>query len=445
MTRYAPFDMLREGGDQLPDLRGELEEDRIAEGRLNQEAVLDQPGFTSRNPQDAMNMRRAGMFEQPDGTFIDPYRLVAQERRGRINLAQKRNEEQKQAIADSMLFKVGDTLADTGRMFLSPLFWLKGEDTTKYDPSARLKTGYRNQFESLEDLRAQNVDKFLTSRNQRLAAAATLSNNQRSQQIQMMSPEQKAIYAFAQSSPERMALYAETDPLKQQAAYDQLLQQYMLKQQGKGLQIEDSQGQQFYLSDNQVSAVDRYSKAFVDETQTLREGFGNIQQLLSVKEDGTGITDVAAIFAFIKGIDPGSVVRESEVQLFRQTLSLIDQIELAADKVGSGRLLSADQIKELKRYAKALGDAMGRKFNDRKQTARAQLASIGLESEELQNNYLGGYEAPTFDQQTTTAPTGAVPAGGAVDQLLNQGIDALMKLNEVQTPPMMQGVSGARY
>jgi len=408
MSRYAPFDMLREGGDQLPDLRGELQEDRIAEGRLNQEVLLDQPGFTSQNPQDAMNMRRAGMFEQADGTFVDPYRLVAQERRGRINLAQKRNEEQKQAIADSMLFKFGDTLADTGRMFLSPLFWLKGEDTTKYDPSARLKTGYRNQFESLEDLRAQNVDKFLTSRNQRLAAAATLSNNQRSQQIQMMSPEQKAIYAFAQSSPERMALYAETDPLKQQAAYDQLLQQYMLKQQGKGLQIQDSQGQQFYLSDNQVSAVDRYSKAFVDETKTLRDGFANIQQLIGTpEEDGTGITDVAAIFSFIKGIDPGSVVRESEVQLFQETIGLIERIELNVENKTEGRVLSGDQIKELKRYAKVIGELMSRKFNDRKQIARQQLSSLGLPSEELQNNYLGGYTSPNFGEQVgASSPSG---------------------------------------
>jgi len=408
MSRYAPFDMLREGGDQLPDLRGELQEDRIAEGRLNQEVLLDQPGFISQNPQDAMNMRRAGMFEQPDGTFVDPYRLVAQERRGRINLAQKRNEEQKQAIADSMLFKFGDTLADTGRMFLSPLFWLKGEDTTKYDPSARLKTGYRNQFESLEDLRAQNVDKFLTSRNQRLAATATLSNNQRNQQIQMMSTEQKAIYAFAQSSPERMALYAETDPLQQQAAYDQLLQQYMLKQQGKGLQIEDSQGQQFYLSDNQVSAVDRYSKAFVDQTQTLRDGFGNIQQLLTTpEEDGTGITDVAAIFSFIKGIDPGSVVRDSEVQLFQQTIGLIEKIKLEAKNTSEGRVLSGPQIKELKKYAMRLGEMMSLKFNDRKQIARQQLSSLGLPSEELQNNYLGGYTSPDFGEQVgSSSPSG---------------------------------------
>ena len=440
------YDVLR-GNFDLGDQQALLDERLQDLGGVDVAQPLQQPGIdpTAVGAESAYTMRRAGMIPNQQGQLVDPYRNIALSREARIQIALQQDKARREEIADSTLFKVGDTLADTGRMFLSPLFWLKGEDTTKYDPSERLKTGYRNQFDALQALRETNVEKFLTSRNQRLDAATSLEASRRNQQIQMMSPEQKAIYAFAQSSPERMALYAETDPLKQQAAYDQLLQQYMLNQQGKGLQLKDSQGQQFYLSDNQVSAVDRYSKAFVDETKTLREGFGNIQQLLSVKEDGTGITDVAAIFAFIKGIDPGSVVRESEVQLFQQTLSLIDQIELAAEKVGSGRLLSADQIKELKRYAKALGEAMSRKFNDRKQTARAQLASIGLESEELQNNYLGGYEAPTFDQQTTTAPTGAVPAGGAVDQLLNQGIDALMKLNEGQTPPMMQGVPGARY
>jgi hypothetical protein len=61
--------------------------------------------------------------------------------------------------------------------------------------------------------------------------------------------------------------------------------------------------------------------------------------------------------------------------------------------------LSGDQIKELKRYAKVLGGLMSRKFNDRKQIARQQLSSLGLPSEELQNNYLGGYTAPNFGEQ----------------------------------------------
>jgi hypothetical protein len=260
----------------------------------------------------------------------------------------------------------------------------------------------------LETLRKENVTKFLSSRNQRLAAAATLSNNQRSQQIQMMSPQQKELYGFAQSSPERMALYNENDPALQQASYDQLMQQYMLSQQ-KGLMLKDAQGQQFYLSDNQVGAVDRYSKAFVDQTQTLREGFGNIQQLLATpEEDGTGITDVAAIFSFIKGIDPGSVVRDSEVQLFQQTIGLIEKIRLGAKNTAEGRVLSGTQIKELKKYALRLGEMMSLKFNNRKQIARQQLSSLGLTSEELQNNYLGGYTAPNLQYEETGMTLGPV-------------------------------------
>jgi hypothetical protein len=446
MAGLLPYDMLREGGSQVPDLRAEADLAREAAGVINPEVLLDTvPVQVAKNNKEAAYLQRLGYVPNGNGGFVDPERIFAQDRKLRYDRLEQQMKQRQEQIANSMLFKVGDTLADTGRMFLSPLFWLKGEDQSQYDPSDRLKTGYRNQFESLEALRAASVQKFTTARDVRLAATTNFENSRANQRIQMMSPEQKAIYGFAQTSPERMALYNENDPALRQAAYDKLRQEYNLKELGKGLQLTDSQGQQFYLSDNEVSAVDRASKAFVDETKTLREGFNNIQQLLAVDENGTGITDVAAIFAFIKGIDPGSVVRESEVQLFQQTLSLIDQIELQAKKVGSGRLLSSDQIKELKRYANALGEAMGRKFNDRKQIARQQLSSLGLTSEELQNNYLGGYDAPMFDQETTTGPTGAVPAGGAVDQLLNQGIDALMKLNEGQTPPMMQGVSGAAY
>lgn len=353
MTRYAPFDMLREGGDQLPDLRGELQEDRIAEGRLNQEAVLDQPGFTSRNPQDAMNMRRAGMFEQPDGTFIDPYRLVAQERRGRINLAQKRNEEQKQAIADSMLFKVGDTLADTGRMFLSPLFWLKGEDTTKYDPSARLKTGYRNQFESLEQLRSENVTKFLTSRNQRLAAAATLSNNQRSQQIQAMSPFEKDLQGFAVRKG-LQSMYQ--DP----AQVGQLAQMLRLEK-GQAIRFGDT------VIDAQLhKTVLGRAEKFETVTSGYRDALQGYSALKASLGSGNAVGNIAAVFTFMKTLDPNSVVREGEFQLAAQAGGLHTKLMSMVSNVKTGEFIRPEVAQEMLEVAGEIAALYEGKYNEKR-------------------------------------------------------------------------------
>lgn len=391
MTRYAPFDMLREGGDQLPDLRGELEEDRIAEGRLNQEAVLDQPGFTSRNPQDAMNMRRAGMFEQPDGTFIDPYRLMAQERRGRINLAQKRNEEQKQAIADSMLFKVGDTLADTGRMFLSPLFWLKGEDTTKYDPSARLKTGYRNQFESLEELRAQNVGKFLTSRNQRLAAAATLSNNQRSQQIQAMSPFEKDLQGFAV----RKGLQG----MYQDPAQVGQLAQLLRLEKGEAIRFGDT-----IIDEGLHKVVLGRAEKFETSTSSYRDAMMGFSSLRASLGSGNAVGNIAAVFTFMKTLDPNSVVREGEYKLAAQAGGLYTKLMSMFDNVKTGEFIRPEVAQEMLQVAGEIAALYEGKYNEKRGRYATEFSKYQYSEDDIKTLLGDEVRLNAGDDQGSNAP-----------------------------------------
>jgi hypothetical protein len=452
MAGIAPFDMLREGGNLLPDLEGQYQSKLLELGGQDPTLAFQAPGINPAdiNPESAsaMDLVNAGMVDDGQGRLRDPMRDIALSREARYQMALEHDKDQREKIADSMLFKVGDTLADAGRVFLSPLFWLKGEDQSQYDPSERLKTGYRTQFNGLTALREANVEKFLNAREARLETANVYRANRlnyaqtklsqditlRGQDISAMSSDQKAINAFAQSSPERLALLNDANPVTQQASFDELTRQWM-KSQGKGLELTSSQGQTLYLSDNQNNAVDKYSKAFVDQTQMLRDGFSNIQQLLNTpEEDGTGITDVAAIFSFIKGIDPGSVVRESEVQLFRQTIGFIEQLELGFENKKEGRVLSASQIKELKKYAQILGGMMSRKFNERKESARNQLSSLGLPIRELQDNYLGGYTAPDFDKTQTGGPTGIVEVktGSVLDQAmtgdLSGGINQMLTI-----------------
>lgn len=403
MAGIAPFDMLREGGNALPDLDKELLDRLQSKGGSDPTLALQKPGIdpAKLTAQEASNLISAGMVDNGQGRIVDPMRDIALSRDSQYELMQEHDKSKREKIADSMLFKVGDTLADAGRTFLSPLFWLKGEDQSQYDPSDRLKTGYRTQFYGLQELRTANVEKFLAARSQRINLAKNYSDKQTDQRITSMSSEAKRLMNFAYTSPQRLNLYNDKDPETQQASMDQLIQQEALSR-GDGMTVTDSLSQEYYLSNNQISAVDRYSKAFVNQTQTLRDGFANIQQLLGTpEEDGTGITDVAAIFSFIKGIDPGSVVRDSEVQLFQQTIGLIERLELNITNKKDGRVLSAAQIKELKKYARRLGGMMSRKFDDRKSIARQQLSSLGLDSVELQTNYLGGYTAPNFDEQAT--------------------------------------------
>jgi hypothetical protein len=162
--------------------------------------------------------------------------------------------------------------------------------------------------------------------------------------------------------------------------------------------------------------------------------------------EASGITDVAAIFDFIKGIDPGSVVRESEVNLFQNTIGLMDRILQSTKQVKEGRVLSDDQLRELKKYARRLAGMMGRKFDDRKTIAKKKLHEAGLTSDDLKESYLGGYEAPVIPEEATDNfdSNSQIIPGSTLDQLMKGSLeDQILAMQNPVDPEAMGGISVA--
>ncbi len=408
-------------------------------------AAAAQPGFSeeqkalaqAQSDQQAYSMRRAGFVENAQGNLVDPTRNVAVNRDIRLRMMQEVDRKEREAIADSMLFKTGDTLADAGRMFLSPLFWLKGEDQSQYDPSDRLKTGYRTQFMALEELRDANYLKFQGSRDARNAAAQQLDYQRRTLAQSSLSSEEKRLRNYA-ARTNRMDMYS--DPLQQEK-----LARLEAFDRNQAVRLTDSAGEEFYFFNIESQELQRRGKAFLDQTENLRESFGSIERLMNIDiGDASGITDVAAIFDFIKGIDPGSVVRESEVNLFQNTIGLMDRIIQSTKQVKEGRVLSDDQLRELKKYAKRLAGMMSSSFNERKDAARKALRESGLNSEELQDSYLGAFKPPSIPNDATdNFDSGAqIIPGSTLDQLMKGSLeDQILAMQNPVDPEAMGGVS----
>ena len=78
------------------------------------------------------------------------------------------------------------------------------------------------------------------------------------------------------------------------------------------------------------------AKAYIDADRTLL----NIRE--SAK-DASGAGDVALVTSFMKMLDPGSVVRESEFATARDTAGLLGQLKSIASKVQSGQFLTPEQ------------------------------------------------------------------------------------------------------
>lgn len=88
---------------------------------------------------------------------------------------------------------------------------------------------------------------------------------------------------------------------------------------------------------------------------TVKDAYTKVAKIATdtANGKGNGIKDLAVMYSFIKGLDPTSVVRESEVALMNQANSLWNRIITSMKNVAEGRVLSnqvvgqvAEQMRE---------------------------------------------------------------------------------------------------
>jgi len=76
-----------------------------------------------------------------------------------------------------------------------------------------------------------------------------------------------------------------------------------------------------------------------------------------IKDDTKGVGDMAAVFLFMKMLDPGSVVRESEFQAAQATAGIMDRLGIKVSQLKKGDILSPAQRKDFLNLAKEFMDA----------------------------------------------------------------------------------------
>jgi hypothetical protein len=118
-------------------------------------------------------------------------------------------------------------------------------------------------------------------------------------------------------SPEALALQAEIDALVTKSGFDKEL----------------------FDAENKLS--DSWTKA----TSSMNESEINYSKMVEAVASADGPGDLALVFSFMKMLDPGSVVRESEFSAAQNTAGLFQKLLVAAENIKKGDLLSDDQRK----------------------------------------------------------------------------------------------------
>lgn len=123
----------------------------------------------------------------------------------------------------------------------------------------------------------------------------------------------------------------------------------------------------------------------------LGSTFANIAS--SAKAD-SGPGDIALITSFMKMLDPGSVVRETEFATARDTAGLYSRLENALQKAQNGKFLNEQQRKEYVDLAKQYLDSAQKKAGEEKRSLDLVVKNYKLNPENV------------FGPEETTTPVG---------------------------------------
>ena len=115
--------------------------------------------------------------------------------------------------------------------------------------------------------------------------------------------------------PEALALQSQIDALITKSGFDK----------------------EIFDAENEI--LSSYNKA----TKSIKESRINYAKMEEAVESADGPGDLALVFSFMKMLDPGSVVRESEFSAAQNTAGLFQKLLVAAENIQKGDLLSPEQ------------------------------------------------------------------------------------------------------
>ena len=130
---------------------------------------------------------------------------------------------------------------------------------------------------------------------------------------------------------------------------------------------------------------EKLRKEFQTRTKVYGELGGIYSNLKASSDAKTGPGDIALITGFMKMLDPGSVVRETEFATARDTAGLFDRLTNQATKLQSGQIFALDskQRQEYVDLAKKYLDAAQKKAGEEKKALGVVVKNYKLNSENV--------------------------------------------------------------
>jgi hypothetical protein len=180
-------------------------------------------------------------------------------------------------------------------------------------------------------------------------------------------------------------------------AFEQIKQE-ILTQKREGRTVIDMTGGQKGFENERALRNDFQGSPEYKGFQEMRSAYTQVMDSL---KQNTPIGDVAAATKIMKLLDPGSVVRESELAIAMQATGLLDRVTGYADSIIKGQKLTSSQKAEFGRLANDLFETAAKTFNDKRDYYSTLATEYGFEPNRVVGKpiELPGGAAITLKQQ----------------------------------------------
>jgi hypothetical protein len=118
-------------------------------------------------------------------------------------------------------------------------------------------------------------------------------------------------------------------------------------------------------------------------TKAFREVQGAYDQINFALKNPSAANDLAAATKFMKLLDPGSVVRESELAMAMSATGLLDRVNNYADMMAKGYKLTPKQREDFYKSAEGLYSAASNRYNDAASEFRTIASDYGLNADRI--------------------------------------------------------------
>lgn len=222
----------------------------------------------------------------------------------------------------------------------------------------------------------------------------TLENQRRERETNPIKLEKakKELEAFGINAGLKKAqtkkILADTDKLKNETQRE-IIELEKLKDQGGGI----------VNTQKRFEAEEKLRKEYTNRTKNFAELERAFDTIAVSSSDATGAGDVALITSFMKMLDPGSVVRETEFATARDTAGLFSQLQNVFTKVNTGEFLTPGQRKGFSSLAKKYMSAA----KNSESKVRKQLDNV-IDTYKLDKNNVYLIENKTEDEQIKNKP-----------------------------------------